>query len=160
MSKVMIEAFIKAQYSALNAKNNKERLGYMVAGIKDGKFYDKCGNIDYGTFDVDAPDAEFITQDDVELTRVTSTKILSVTENMNTYFREYNKEDTEVEDTDTEVEDTDTEVEDVVDYEALETECKKAIKKGNFPKAQKILVKLNGQTCYKKLAKKLKKATV
>ena len=154
MSKVMIEAFIKAQYSALNAKNNKERLGYMVAGIKDGKFYDKCGNIDYGTFDVDAPDAEFITQDDVELTRVASTKILSVTENMNTYFREYNKEDVE----DTEVEDT--EVEDVVDYEALETECKKAIKKGNFPKAQKILVKLNGQTCYKKLAKKLKKATV
>ena len=155
----MIEAFVKAQFLALSAKNNKERLGYMIAGIKDGKFYDLTTDVDYGTFDVDAPDAEFITQADLEMSRVATTKIQSVTASMVDYFAKYNSDEViDVEVVEDEVVEDEV-VEDEIDYEALETECKKSIKKGKLSKAQKLLAKLEGQDCHKKLSKKLKKAS-
>ena len=155
----MIEAFVKAQYKALGAKDNKERLRFMVAGCKDGKLYDLTTDTDYGVFNVDAPDTEFIKESDLKLQRITGAKIGTVTSAMQNFFLEYgdgteaiaNVEPEEVETVDS------AEVTPHIDFEDIEAKCKKAIKKGNKEKAEKLLAKLEGQDCHKKLAKKIGK---
>ena len=162
MSKSMIESLVQAQFKALNAKDNKERLRYTIAGIKDGKFYDAVGT-NYGIYDENAEDTVFIEDSDFELSRITSAKIKSVTDKMLAFFNETEevKESTNDEVVETEaveVEEVDEVVEtEEVDFEAVEVACKKAIKKGNVKKASKLLAKLDGQSCYKKLAKKIMK---
>ena len=161
MSKSMVQAMIKGQYNALNAKDNKERLRYMVAGIKDGKFYDSVGT-DYGTFDEDVEDVEFITEKDLNLSRITGSKIASITIAMQKFFDTYNgiAAPTDVETTE-QPDTNELEASEMgePDYEALEKACKKAIKKGDIKKATKLLAKLDGQDCHKKLSKKLKKVS-
>lgn len=167
----MIQAMIKGQYNALNAKDNKERLRYMVAGIKDGKFYDFVGT-NYGVFDENVEDTEFIKESDLELSRITGAKIASITIAMQKFFDTYNgvvvKEDagpetTDVIDSDEDASDdviTDgTAADEEADYQALEKACKKAIKKGDVKKASKIIKKLEGRKSHKKLSKKLKKVS-
>jgi len=151
MSKNMIEALVKSQYNGLNAKDNKERLGYMVAGIKDGKFYDHTSNTDYGVFDANAEDAVFIPESDLELSRITGAKIATVTVAMQKWFDTYtgNGNGAEVPAEESEVADEE------IDTEAVEKARKKAIKKGDLDKAQKLIDKLGG---HKKLQKKLDKA--
>jgi len=166
----MIEAFAKAQYNALNAKDNKERIGYMIAGIKDGKFYDLKTDTDYGVFDESIPDTVFIPESALEIQRVTGAKLATFSMAMNKFFDEYGSNpkgsEDEVDDVqDTECDtntDTDTSSDGEVpeiDYEALEKACKKAIKKGDLKKAGKLLEKLVDQDCHKKLSKKLAKAS-
>ena len=152
MSKKHIEALITAEFVVLSAKDNKERLKYIVAGIKDGKFYDYAGT-DYGIFDEAAPDTVFIEESDLELSRITSSKITTITMNMKKFFTEYNGENVEVNPQDNEDEKIDGDT--VIDTEAVEKACKKAIKKGDFKKAQKLIDKIGG---HKKLQKKLDKA--
>lgn len=154
MSKKMIEAFCKAQYNALNAKDNKERIGYMIAGIKDGKFYDLKTDTDYGVFDETIPDTVFIPESALEIQRVTGAKLATFSVAMNKFFEKYGsnpKQETEETEEAEEAED--------VDYTALEKACKKAIKKGDLTKATKLLEELDGQDCHKKLSKKLAKAS-
>ena len=157
MSKSMIASLVKAQFAALNAKDNKERLRYTVAGIKDGKLYDAVGT-NYGVYDENAEDTVFIEDSDFELSRITSAKIKNVTDKMLAFFNETDEvvETKEVEETDEVVEPEVVETKEV-DFEAVEVACKKAIKKGNVKKASKLLAKLDGQSCYKKLAKKIMK---
>ncbi len=183
MSKSMLEAFCKAQYNALNAKDNKERIGYMIAGIKDGKFYDLSTGTDYGVFDESIPDTEFIPESALEIQRVTGAKLATFSMGMNKFFDVYGanpKGSKDVDGTDTDSSDdaederNDTVVDSTsvndadsdsdsntpkVDYEALEKACKKAIKKGDLKKAGKLLEKLVDQDCHKKLSKKLAKAS-
>ena len=174
MSKSMIEAFAKAQYRALNAENNKERIGYMIAGIKDGKFYDHKTDTDYGVFDDGGviPDTVFIPESDLELQRITGAKLATLTLNMTKFFDTYGANPKEAEDVKSDTKDTSgssddtdatsadtSESEPAVDYDALEKACKKAIKKGDVKKATKLLAKLDGQDCHKKLSKKLKKVS-
>jgi len=162
MSKKMMEAYVKAQHAVLTCKDNKERLRYTVAGIKDGKFYDHSGT-DYGMFDEKAPDAVFIPESDLELSRITGSKLATITIKMQKFFDTYNGDTNENEDTKDETSDstkksdkdeTTAKVEEV-DTDAVEKACKKAIKKGDVKKAQKLIDKLGG---HKKLQKKLDKA--
>lgn len=167
MSKSMMEAYIKAQHAVLTCKDNKERLRYTVAGIKDGKFYDHSGT-DYGMFDENAPDTVFIPESDLELSRITGTKLAGITLKMQKFFESYNTdEDVSTEDADEPKEkkakkskssEADAEASDEepeIDTEAVEKAVKKAIKKSDFKKAQKLIDKLGG---HKKLQKKLDKA--
>ncbi len=160
MSKNMIIALIVAQFNGLNASTNVERLGYTIAGIKDGKFYDHKTDTDYGVFDETAPDCEFITEKQANSSRINSTTLAQATIKMQKYFAELSGEAPVEDETPTEVEDVETvsePVEDEIDFEAVEKACKKAIKKGDAKKATKLLAKLEGQDCYKKLSKKLGK---
>ena len=152
MSKSHIEALINTEYEVLKAKDNKERLKFMVAGIKDGCFYNHANGAIYGEFDTEVPDTVFISEADLEMFRVTSTKIVGITLAMQQFFVDYNGADEPtVEDEPTEP----TVEEEAIDTEAVEKACKKAIKKGDFKKAQKLIDKLGG---HKKLQKKLDKA--
>lgn len=176
MSKSMIESYVKGQYLALGAKDNKERLGYIIAGCKDGKLYSYDGT-DYGMFNVDAPDTVFIAESDLELSRITGVKIANITKLMDDFFAKYGDNPVESSNDDMENSETPVEsvestpkkekkiksddveapapVEDEIDTEAVTTAVKKAIKKGDFKKAQKLIDKLGGD---KKLQKKLDKA--
>ena len=158
MSKKHIEAFIKAQFASLGAKDTKERLGYTVAGIKDGKFYDLKGRTDYGSIE-DAEDCVFIPEDTMQLSRITTVKINAITANMNSYFAVGTTEEAEEAVEAEEAEEAEEEAIEYaeVDYDALSKACKKAIKKGDVKKASKLLAKLEGQDCHKKLSKKLSK---
>lgn len=167
MSQKHITALVKAQYKALNAKDNKERLTYMIAGIKDGKFYTHAHVADFGIFDVNAPDTVFIPEKDLELSRITGAKIATITMNMEKFFDAYyGGETTEPQpdiapETKPETPIPDPEALKELDEDGVEKlakACKKAIKAEDFKKARKILSKLDGQDCYKKLAKKLAKA--
>lgn len=178
MSKKHIEAVVRAQYKAMNAKDNKERLKYMIAGIKDGKFYNYASGEKFGVFDLNVPDTVFIPEETLDLARVTGAKLATLTQNMERFFDEYygqEREDTDPtrnpldDEPEGGLEDepkSDTagkELEEAVKFsdevvDDLVAECKKAIKKGNFKKAHKILAKLDGYEPHKKLAKKLKKA--
>ena len=163
MSKSMLAAFAISQMKALSAKDNKERLRFTIAGCKDGKLYDHVGT-NYGVFDENAPDVVFIPESDLELTRITGVKIAGIIEKAEAFFNEYAfdkvveveevEEVVEVEEVEEIVEDT-VEVEEKIDTEAVEKAAKKAIKKGDFKKAQKLIDKLGGS---KKLQKKLNKA--
>jgi rubrerythrin len=168
MSKSMIEAFIKGQYNAINAKDNKERLRFTVAGIRNGRFYALDGT-DYGLFDENAPDAEFIVLKDLELSRITGAKIQNITNKMLDYFNKYGVHKNEGT-TDEKVNDSDTEAttengskmvsdesQDVLDVDAVVKECKKAIKKGKSKKALKLAQKIEmvDVKTFKKLMKKI-----
>ena len=176
MSKKNIEAVVRAQFKALNAKDNKERLNYMIAGIENGEFYTHAHGKQFGVFDTDAPDTVFIPKTDLDLSRITGTKIASVTMAMTKFFDDYNgdsenyvePEAVSQEPEKSKVEDDAPEKSKVEDdaperysdeiVEKLAKECKKAIKSEDFKKAQKILNKLEGYHVHKKLAKKLAKA--
>ena len=168
MSKKHIEAVVRAQFKALGAKDNKERLGYMIAGIKDGKFYTHAHGATFGIFDTEVEDTVFIPESDLELSRITGAKIATVTLNMTKFFDRYYSEDNEEpekgeasdgDDTtaDQPAVDSEPELSEGI-LEKLAKECKKCIKTEDFKKAKKILVKLEGSEFHKKLAKKLKKA--
>lgn len=164
----MIEALTKAQYGSLGAKDNKERLRFTIAGIRDGKFYDSVGT-DYGTFDKDCEDEEFISASDFKLSRITGAKIQAITAKMNSFFTAYFNEDepdiagdnlpeptSEDEVLEPIKEEAPAEsAEDEIDVDAVKDACKQAIKDGKFKKAQKLIDKLGG---HKKLQKKLDKA--
>jgi len=156
MSKKMIEAYVKAQHAVLTCKDNKERLRFTVAGIKDGKFYDYSGT-DYGVFDENAPDTVFIPESDLELSRITGSKLATITLKMQKFFDAYfgEGEADEVIDVEVVVGSEATEEGEEIDTEAVEKAVKKAIKKEDFKKAQKLIDKLGG---HKKLQKKLDKA--
>ena len=145
-------AFIAGQYQSLSAKTNVERLKFTVAGIKNGRFYDHVGT-DYGLFDEDAPDAIFISDKDVTMTRITGAKIDSITKKVESYFTAYYSD--EVDEVDEVAEEPQEEHE--IDVDAVEKAAKKAIKKGDFKKAQKLIDKLDGKAA-KKMQKKLDKA--
>ncbi len=167
MSKSMIQAFALAQLASLISKDNKGRLKYTIAGCKDGHLYDHNGQ-DYGLFNADAPDTVFIPESDLELSRITGVKLEGIAKKASAFFDVYGadpkdegavereadeptEEQSDPEPTGGDVDKTD----EAVDYDALEKACKKAIKKGNMKKATKLLVKLEGQKCHKKLSKKV-----
>ena len=156
MSKSMIGAFAQAQILALSAKDNKERLRFTIAGCKDGKLYDHSGT-DYGVYDPEAPDAIFIPDTDLQLSRITGVKLEGIARKMTEFFSDVEPAVEEPTDTDGDRGDAivDSEPVDEIDVEAVEDACKKAIKKGKFDKAQKLIDKLGG---HKKLQKKLEKA--
>ena len=179
MSKSMIQAFALAQMLAMVAKDNKERLKYTIAGCKDGHLYDHTGQ-DYGLFNADAPDTVFIPETDLELQRITGVKLQGIQKKAQDFFDKYGAEPTTGDEDENENAENgastggeksekdevskkptnDTEnTEDKVDYDALATACKEAIKSGKIKKATKLLAKLEGQKTHKKLAKKLAKAS-
>jgi len=160
MSQSMIQAFTKGQYKAINAKDNKERLKFTVAGCRGGHLFAHDGT-DYGLFNADAPDTEFITLKDLELSRITGAKIAQITQKMEAFFDKYGANPTEQPEAKAELE-TETTSEDAandepeIDTEAVVKACKKAIKKGNTKKALKLLNKLPEDSKeFKKLSKKL-----
>ena len=154
MSKQHIETLIKAQHAVLTCADNKERLRYTVAGIKDGKFYDHSGT-DYGVFDEDAPDTVFIPEADLDLQRITGAKLKSIAGKMTAFFEAYNSNEPAEIDEVIEDEAPAEPAEEAIDMDALEKACKKAIKGEKFGKAQKLIDKMGG---HKKLQKKLDKA--
>lgn len=174
MSKKHIEAVVKAQYKALNAKDNKERLGYMIAGIEDGQFYTHANGKQFGMFDPEVPDTVFIPKTDLELSRITGTKIASITQNMEKFFDKYygledgaegEAADGDDESCDKPAKEFAPEAEDEPEtglsdenIEDLTKAFKKALKKEDFKKASKILGKLVDTDGHKKLSKKLAKA--
>lgn len=165
MSKSHIEAFGRGQLNALIAKDNKDRLKYTMAGCKNGHLYAHDGS-DFGLFDVDAPDAEWITPKDLELKRITGVKLESIVKKATQFFADNGDGQTS---TDLEVSTDEPKVpveeivEDVkepveeIDFEVVAKACKKAIKKEDVKKATKLLAKLEGQPSHAKLAKKLGK---
>jgi len=169
MSKSMIQAFALAQLASMVSKDNKERLKHTIAGCKDGHLYDHNGQ-DYGLFNADAPDTVFIPESDLALSRITGVKLEGIAKKAQEFFNEYGANPTPSTDGDEKPNengsgDADNETvgdsvpKDEVDYDALEKACKKAIKKGDVKKATKLLAKLDGQDCHKKLSKKLKKVS-
>ncbi len=165
MAKSYIVGLIQSQYGGLVAKDNKERLRHLVAGIKDGKLYSHSG-ADYGMFDENAEDVEFITDADLALSRVTAIKIRSITNKMQTFFAGYglgglagklDDEGTDTEDVTTE-EHAEVEVP-PINVQAVTEAFDTALENGKLKKARKLLNKLNeAGVKTKKLEKKLKKA--
>ncbi len=86
--KPFIEAFVRAQYDVLSSKDNKERLAFTVAGIKDGHFYNHAG-IDFGLFDDEVEDTEFISKEDLKLSRITGVKLSRIQAKLDKFFSEY-----------------------------------------------------------------------
>ena len=176
MSQSMIKAFIEGQYRALNAKDNKERIRYIVAGTKDGRFYDHAGN-DYGYFG-DVPDEVFIAESDLDLSRITTSKLDAVTKSMNDFFAKYmgveavesvetledeNEEEEDAEEKtmakNLEVEVETVESEEVeLSQEEIAEKAKKAIKKGKLKKAKKLIAQIEDKKVAKKLKAKLEEA--
>jgi len=170
MGKKFISAFAKAQANLLSAKDNKERLQHMIAKIEDGIIYDAKGKA-MGNYE--GEDATFITDADLELSRITQVKIQKIKESMLNYFNadtetvdeaRQAEEDEEIKDvvTDDVVTDdvvTDDVDEDLFDEEAVVEAFNKAVKKGKIKKARKLLDKLseNDYPKTKKLEKKLSK---
>ena len=160
MSKKMLIALAITQMNSLSAKDNKERLKFTIAGCKDGKLYDHAGT-DYGVFDENAEDVIFIPDTDLQLSRITGAKISGITQKALAFFAQYAEAkpaDDDGSDEDESEAGQDEDDTDEVDYAAVEKACKKAIKKGDLKKAKKLLAKLDGQDCHKKLSKKLDKA--
>ena len=170
MSKSHIQAFALAQIASITEKTVKDRLKYTVAGCKDGCLYSNDGT-NYGIYNEDAPDTVFITQEDLDMSRVTGAKIAKIETLMKDFFNEYGtpvptNDDTTADDNadndsdsvEDNVETVETELaEEVVsDFEEAEDAIKKAIKKGKFKKAQKLIDEIGG---HKKLQKKLDKAS-
>lgn len=164
MAKSHIVALIMSQVASLGAKDSKERLQHMVAGVKDGRLYSHAGT-DYGQFD--GEDIEFITEEDLNLARVTKVKIDSIKKSMEDYFGTYlngvsaepaGEVSDEVEEEPKDESKNTEEVEDapVVSEEDIFAEAKKAIKKGKIAKAEKLIEKMSDKKLIKKLNKKLK----
>lgn len=153
MSKSNIQAHALAGVALLGAKDTKARLHYVIAGVKDGKMYDHAGT-DYGVYDEDAEDVEFITDEDLALSRISGTKIASIGKLMADYFNPNAEEESKPEPKE---DGGSSEPAEEIDYDAVAKACKKAIKKEDVKKATKLLAKLEGQDCYKKLSKKLAK---
>jgi len=181
--KPFIEALIKAQYDVLSSKDNKERLLFTIAGIKDGHFYNHTGT-DFGLFDDEVEDVEFIVKEDLKLGRITGVKLGRIQAKMNQFFADYYGIGNEVDDhvKEEEKEDSDEKEEspkkskkgnkkekskveeptsdtndETPNVDAMVDACKECIKNGKFKKAKKLIAKLDGKIA-KKLAKKLMKA--
>ncbi|WBC28496.1 hypothetical protein TPMD03_25 [Thiohalocapsa phage LS06-2018-MD03] len=179
MSKGYIRALIEAQVQAASAKDNKERLRYVVAGVKDGRFYTHAG-MDFGEFlDKDGntvSDTIFISDTDLQLSRITGAKLKSIETKIKDFFEEHlgdaddsedvaeqiddNLDDAEAE---TPSEDGDVscdEADDEISSEDLAKEVKKLIKKEKFKAAKLLINKLGDEDkkLRKKLMKKLDKA--
>jgi len=169
MGKKWIKGLIETQYDVLNAPDSKSRLKYIVAGIKDGRFYNHAGT-DFGEYDVDSPNTEFIRKDELDLSRLTASRLSQITARMRAFFSE---EDTVAdpldmnEPADTCVDGDEDEkpkkskkdeeaVSLEVDIDEVVAELKKAIKKGKSKKAKKLLALLpTSLKSYNKLAKKV-----
>ena len=153
MSKTMILAFIESQFNMMSAQDNKERLHYIVAGIKDGELYDLSGNT-YGKLD-GIEDTEWITKEDGELSRITSAKIGKAKHAFKAFADKVLG--VEQEDEPTVKQEDEPTVEDEIDIDAVVKACKKAIKKGNQKKAMKLANKIEtvDVKAYKKLMKKI-----
>ena len=182
MGKKQIQKLVELQYEVLKTNNSKERLKYVVAGIRDGRLYNMIGT-NFGRFseDEDIPDTEFITDDDLALSRISSAKIDDITSKMLNFFKKYgevsngtdNDNTSFCNDTcnntcnatgDKEDKENGEDGEDVVQEELnlnvdeVVKECKKAIKKGKFDKATELISLLGDDKNAKKLSKKLRKA--
>lgn len=158
MSKSHIKAFAKGQMNALLAKDNKDRLKYTIAGCRNGHLYAHDGS-DFGLYDADATDTEWITLKDLELQRITGVKLAKINEMAIAFFAIDNEElpwAEPKEEQNSQVVEVEPK-EDKIDFDAVEKACKKAIKKEDIKKATKLLAKLEGQDCHKKLSKKLGK---
>jgi len=153
MSQSHIQALVEAQYKSLTSKDNKERLRYTVAGCKDGKLYDHAGT-NYGVFNEDAADTEFITDEDLSVTRLTGARLSTIAARASKFFEQYGtntpSSDSE-EPTDTDNKDDEDEL---TETDELIAKFKKAIKKGKTKKARKLLSEIGED---KKLSKMLKK---
>jgi len=168
MGKKQIEKLVKLQYEVLKVQDNKERLRYIVAGIKDGRLYNMVGT-NFGEFGEDVPDTEFITEDDLDLSRISSVRISAITLKMSNFFKKYGEvsNDSTNNDNTTFCNDTCNDASDKEDVtqkelklnvDELIEKCKKAIKKGKFNKAAELITLLGDDKNAKKLSKKLKKA--
>jgi len=161
MSKTMILAFIESQFNMMSAQDNKERLHYIVAGIKDGELYDLSGNT-YGKLD-GIEDTEWITKEDGELSRITSAKIGKAKHAFKAFadkvlgVEQEDEPTVKQEDEPTVKQEDEPTVEDEIDIDAVVKACKKAIKKGNQKKAMKLANKIEtvDVKAYKKLMKKI-----
>lgn len=183
MGKEFLEAIAKAQFASIQ-QSPKDRLRYCIAGVKDGKFYDLAGTIDYGVYDADAPDAEFITEADANVSRVTKVKIDTVTKRMEDYFNEHgingehdvfdaDSESATTDDSGAEVEQEDNTNEGVTTNDTCSSAntcssdddgesdkinaIEKALTKGKVKKATKLINELEDGKVKKKMLKKLKK---
>jgi len=171
MGKKQIQELVELQYKVLKTNNSKERLKYVVAGVRDGKLYNMIGT-NFGKFGEDIPDTEFITDDDLALSRLSSIRLSIITSRMANFFKKYGEvsDDTSNDicyaisnDTsnDTSVKEDE---EDVVQKELnlnvdeVVKECKKAIKNRMFDKANTLINLLGDDKNAKKLSKKLRKA--
>jgi len=155
----------KHQLTALFSKSMSEQLGTAIAGIKDGRYYTLSG-VDFGKVeDASTMDVEFFNEEDLK-GRITSVKIKKLIARIDEFIVSDNKkvEESNVEEPKVEepkVEEPKVEEPKVeepnINLDAVEKKCKQAIKDGDVKKATKLLVKLENEDCFKKLAKKLAK---
>ena len=164
MSQKFIKAFIASQFNAMKTANAKDRLPYMVAGVKDGRFYSLNGT-DFGEA-VGFEDVEFITEADGALTRITSSKVEKMEAIFKTTFgddedyAELGDEDeneevvTESKDSEEKTEDTqeDAAEETVSEFDTIMT----LITDGKAKKAKKLMKA--SESLSEKEIKKIKKA--
>ena len=83
MSKSNLKSLALGQIGMLEATTGKDRFAYTISRIEDGKVYDGKGN-QCGVYDGD--DVIFITDKDLELSRITGAKISKVKQSMLAYF--------------------------------------------------------------------------
>lgn len=135
----MIEAFAKAQIKGLSL-TTKDRLKYTIAGCKDGCLYDNMGT-NYGLYDNNAPDMEFITAEDLNVSRITASKLAKIKVLSDNFFAEFGAHPTT--DLDEALDEAQDEVspleEEFAEQVDLVANIKKAIKKGKLKKAQKLI---------------------
>jgi len=175
MSKKAIQKLIEVQYEVMNSRDNKDRIRHVVAGIKNGKFYTHAG-VSFGTFDKNAPDTEFISESDLDLARITGSKLKKITENMTSFFNKYEEDDDEEYDEEYDDEEYDDEEEDEEEEDEDEDEdeddddeddedeevvkYKKPIKKGKLKKPIKKgepILEVNVEKVVAKCKKAIKK---
>jgi len=182
MGKQQIQGLVSVQYDVLNSQDNKERIRFVVAGCREGRLYNMSGT-DFGMFNEEAPDTEFITDADLDLSRITGARLSSITKKMKDFFNKYgvsdvtdsSNDDNDTNDSDSD--DTNSSNDDVeskkdkknkvsndkkkelkVNIDEVVAKCKKAIKKEKFDKARELIKLLGDIDIAKKLSKKLKKA--
>ena len=164
MGKKQIQKLVELQYEVLKTNNSKERLKYVVAGIRDGRLYNMIGT-NFGRFgekNEDIPDTEFITEDDLTISRLSSAKIDDITSKMLNFFKKYGEVSNDTDDISNDIDDISNDIDDIseelnLNVDEVVKECKKAIKKGKFDKATELISLLGDDKNAKKLSKKLRK---
>ena len=160
MSKSFFKAMLATQYEVLLATSNKDRLKYVIAGVKNKILYNLKGD-EFGEWDDE--DVEFFVKEDLDLARITTSKLKTAQNKMLAYF---NKEETtssseeEASPSSEEEASPSNDIDDglpEVDLDEVIAKCKKAIKKGNAKKAKKLLGFIpEDEKAFKKLSKKIK----
>jgi len=153
MSKSFVTAMIATQYEVLLATSNKDRLKYVVSCVEDSTMYNLKDD-ELGKWD--GEDVEFFTKEDLDLARITTSKLKTAQTKMLEYFGIEEKEvETEAKEAPSSKEETDGLPD--VNLDEVISKCKKAIKKGNVKKAKKLLGFIpENEKAFKKLSKKIK----